>query len=35
MTSDAADSAERARLEAQRAGRENWRQWGPYLAERA
>jgi hypothetical protein len=26
---------ERARLEAQREGREDWRQWGPYLAERA
>ena len=28
-------NAERQRLEAQRAGRENWRLWGPYLAERA
>ena len=27
--------AERLRLEAQRQGRENWRRWGPYLAERA
>jgi hypothetical protein len=27
--------AERERLEAQREGRENWRLWGPYLAERA
>lgn len=26
---------ERQRLEAQRAGREGWRLWGPYLAERA
>ena len=28
-------NAERQRLEAQRLGKENWRQWGPYLAERA
>ena len=28
-------NAERNRLEAQRVGRENWRLWGPYLAERA
>ncbi len=28
-------NAERSRLEAQREGRENWRLWGPYLAERA
>jgi len=28
-------NAERQRLEAQHDGRENWRQWGPYLAERA
>ncbi|MCK7500644.1 MAG: hypothetical protein MZW92_68285 [Comamonadaceae bacterium] len=28
-------NAERQRLEAQRQGRENWRLWGPYLAERA
>ncbi len=28
-------NAEQLRLEAQRARRENWRQWGPYLAERA
>ena len=27
--------AERARLEAQRAGQENWRLWGPYVSERA
>jgi len=27
--------AERARLEAQREGRENWHLWGPYLSERA
>lgn len=28
-------NAERQRLEGQRAGTENWRLWGPYLAERA
>ncbi len=28
-------NAERQRLEQQRSGRENWRLWGPYLAERA
>jgi hypothetical protein len=28
-------TTERDRLEAQRQGRENWRLWGPYLAERA
>jgi len=28
-------NAERTRLESQRAGREDWRLWGPYLAERA
>ncbi len=28
-------NAERQRLEAQRAGEENWRLWGPYLSERA
>jgi hypothetical protein len=28
-------NAERRRLEQQRTGRENWRQWGPYLSERA
>ena len=28
-------NAERQRLEAQRAGTEDWRLWGPYLAERA
>ena len=28
-------NAERGRLEAQHEGRENWRLWGPYLAERA
>lgn len=27
--------SERRRLEAQHEGRENWRLWGPYLAERA
>jgi len=32
---DYTDVAERQRLEAQRAGREDWRLWGPYLAERA
>jgi len=29
------DNAERQRLEDQRAGRADWRLWGPYLAERA
>ncbi len=33
--SDEEENAERSRLEAQRQGRENWRLWGPYLAERA
>ena len=28
-------NAERQRLEAQRQGKEDWRMWGPYLAERA
>jgi hypothetical protein len=28
-------NAERERLERQHEGRENWRLWGPYLAERA
>ena len=28
-------NAEQGRLEAQRAGAENWRLWGPYLSERA
>jgi hypothetical protein len=28
-------NAERQRLEAQRLGKDNWRAWGPYLAERA
>lgn len=28
-------NAERQRLERQRHGEENWRLWGPYLAERA
>jgi hypothetical protein len=28
-------NAERKRLESQRAGKENWRLWGPYLSERA
>ena len=28
-------NAERQRLEAQKAGKENWRLWGPYLSERA
>ena len=31
----ASDNPERARLEAQREGREDWRLWGPYLSERA
>ena len=30
-----ARNAEQTRLEAQRQGREDWRLWGPYLAERA
>lgn len=30
-----AKNAERARLDAQRQGKENWRLWGPYLSERA
>jgi hypothetical protein len=33
--SQAEFNAEQLRLEAQHAGRENWRGWGPYLAERA
>ncbi|MDP1904789.1 MAG: glucosidase [Pseudomonadota bacterium] len=32
---DAPHDAERARLEAQQEGRENWHLWGPYLSERA
>ena len=32
---DATTNPERARLEAQRTGRENWRFWGPYLSGRA
>ncbi len=35
MKRDIPLNTERQRLEAQRAGRENWRLWGPYLAERA
>ena len=35
MSEIAKPSPEVQRLEAQRAGRENWRLWGPYLAERA
>jgi len=35
MKREAHPDAERERLEAQREGRENWRLWGPYLAERA
>ncbi len=35
MQSTVALNAERQRLEAQRLHRENWRLWGPYLAERA
>jgi len=33
--SPAETNAERLRLDAQREGREDWRLWGPYLAERA
>ena len=29
------DNPERLRLERQHEGQENWRLWGPYLAERA
>ena len=35
MTKAARLASERARLESQRSGAENWRLWGPYLAERA
>jgi hypothetical protein len=35
VTPKAALNPERQRLEAQRSGAENWRLWGPYLAERA
>ncbi|MEO8159373.1 MAG: glucosidase [Betaproteobacteria bacterium] len=35
MKRNAEPNAEQRRLEAQRAGGENWRLWGPYLAERA
>ncbi len=35
MQSTATLNAERLRLEAQRQDQENWRLWGPYLAERA
>lgn len=35
MTSPNPLNPERARLEAQHEGREDWRLWGPYLAERA
>lgn len=35
MTVEVPLNAERIRLEAQRSGHENWRLWGPYLAERA
>jgi hypothetical protein len=35
MKPDDTLNAERQRLEAQRQGREDWRLWGPYLAERA
>jgi hypothetical protein len=35
MSADTVGNAERQRLESQRAGKENWRLWGPYLAERA
>jgi hypothetical protein len=35
MTDKQSLNAERQRLENQHAGKENWRLWGPYLAERA
>ncbi len=35
MNPTATPNAEQQRLEAQRVGTENWRLWGPYLAERA
>ena len=35
MAERSARNAEQLRMDAQRAGRENWRLWGPYLAERA
>ncbi len=35
MNPTAARNAEQQRLEAQRLGTEDWRLWGPYLAERA
>ena len=35
MQADAGLDAERKRLEAQRQGTQDWRLWGPYLAERA
>jgi len=35
MNANTTLNAERQRLEAQRLGTENWRLWGPYLAERA
>ena len=35
MKSNQTLNAERQRMEAQHEGRENWRLWGPYLAERA
>ena len=35
MAIDVLPIRERARLEGQRCGAENWRLWGPYLAERA
>jgi len=35
MSQPSSLNAEQQRLEAQRQGRENWRLWGPYLAERA
>ena len=34
-TQEQPGSIERARLEAQRRGDQNWRMWGPYLSERA
>ena len=35
MAMESADNLEHQRLERQRAGQEDWRLWGPYLAERA
>jgi hypothetical protein len=35
MTQSSSQNAEQRRIAAQREGREDWRMWGPYLAERA